>query len=116
VKTRTGADSVRASLLTACSPDGWDGPDQRGRRSHPAPKLSRECLAEWFLLTARTEVTNLMLIFSECHLRPVPRRVCPHYNGRQPPRSRQLRPDESVADLSQEWAKRCPVLGDLIYE
>ena len=81
------------------------------------PRSSRaNAYAEWFLLTARTEVTNLMLIFSECHLRPVPRRVCPHYNGRQRPRSRQLRPDESVADLSQERTKRCPVLGDLIYE
>jgi putative transposase len=75
--------------------------------------------AERFVLTARTEVTDRMLIFSERHLRSVLAEYARHYNGRRPHRSRQLRPprsDESVADLSQERIKRRPVLGGLINE
>src|SRR6201994_1055167 len=41
--------------------------------------------AERFVLTARAEVTDRMLIFSERHLRL----VMAHYNGRRPHRSRQ---------------------------
>src|SRR5713226_3790529 len=75
--------------------------------------------AERFVLTARTEVTDRMLIFSERHLRSVLAEYARHYNGRRPRRSRQLRPprpDESVADLSQERIRRHPVLGGLINE
>jgi putative transposase len=75
--------------------------------------------AERFVLTARTEVTDRMLIFSERHLRSVFAEYARHYNGRRPHRSRRLRPpqpDESVADLSQERIKRRPVLGGLINE
>jgi hypothetical protein len=68
------------------------------------------------------------------YLRPAPRRPSnvmsnalraafhrleAHYNGRRPHRSRQLRPprpDHPVADLSQKWIKRRPVLGGLISE
>ncbi len=48
--------------------------------------------AERFVLTARTEITDRMLIFSERHLRPVLAEYEAHYNGRRPHRSRQLRP------------------------
>jgi putative transposase len=48
--------------------------------------------AERFVLTARTEVTDRMLIFGERHLRPVLADYAAHYNGRRPHRSRQLRP------------------------
>jgi transposase InsO family protein len=75
--------------------------------------------AERFVLTARTEVTDRMLIFSERHLRLVLAEYQAHYNGGRPHRSRKLhppRPDESVADLSQERIKRRPVLGGLINE
>jgi putative transposase len=57
--------------------------------------------AERFVLTARAEVTDRMLIFSERHLHL----VLAQYNGRRPHRSRQLRPprpDHPVADFSQE--------------
>ena len=65
-----------------------------------------------FVLTARTEVTDLILIFSERHLRSVMAQYARHYNGRRPPRQLQLpRPDHPVADLSQERVKRRPVLG-----
>ncbi len=75
--------------------------------------------AERFVLTARTEVTDRMLIFSERHLRSVLAEYARHYNGRRPHRSRQLRPprpDHPAADLSQERIKRHPVLGGLINE
>jgi putative transposase len=58
--------------------------------------------AERFVLTARTEVTDRMLIFGERHLRTVLAQYEAHYNGRRPHRSRQLRPprpDHPVADL-----------------
>jgi transposase InsO family protein len=75
--------------------------------------------AERFVLTARTEVTDRILIFGQRHLRSVLAEYEAHYNGRRPDRSRQLRPpwpDHPVADLSQERIKRRPVLGGLISE
>ena len=75
--------------------------------------------AERFVLTARTEVTDRMLIFGERHLRTILAQYQAHYNGRRPHRSRQLhppRPDHPVADLSQQRIQRRPVLGGLINE
>ena len=75
--------------------------------------------AERFVLTARTEVTDQMLIFGPRHLRTILAQYEGHYNGRRPHRSLQLqppRPDHPVADLSQERIKRRPVLGGLINE
>src|SRR6266542_2907198 len=40
--------------------------------------------AERFVLTARTEITDRMLIFGERHLRPVLAEYARHYNGRRP--------------------------------
>ena len=48
--------------------------------------------AERFVLTARTEVTDQMLIFGERHLRTILAEYEAHYNGQRPHRSRQLRP------------------------
>jgi putative transposase len=48
--------------------------------------------AERFVLTARAEVTDRMLIFGERHLRLVLAQYEGHYNGRRPHRGRQLRP------------------------
>lgn len=59
--------------------------------------------AERLVLTARTEVTDRMLVFGERHLRSVLAEYEGHDNGRRPHRSRQLgppRPDHPVADLS----------------
>jgi putative transposase len=75
--------------------------------------------AERFVLTARTEVTDRMLIFGKRHLRLVLAEYEAHYNGRRPHRSCQLRPprpDHPVADLSQKRIKRRPVLGGLLNE
>jgi putative transposase len=75
--------------------------------------------AERFVLTARTEVTDRMLIFGERHLWAVLAECEAHYNGRRPHRSRHLRPprpDHPAADPSKERIKRRPVLGGLISE
>ena len=75
--------------------------------------------AEWFVLTARAEVTDRMLIVGERHLRLVLAQYAVHYNGRRPHRSRQLRPprpDHPVSDLSQERIQRRSVLGGLLNE
>jgi putative transposase len=75
--------------------------------------------AESFVLTARTEVTDRMLIFGQRRLRTVLDEYAAHYNGRRPHRSRQLcppRPDHPLADLSHERIQRRLVLGGLINE
>jgi len=75
--------------------------------------------AERFVLTARTEVTDQMLIFGQRHLRTILAEYETHYNGRRPHRSCQLlppQPDHPVADLAKERIKRRPVLGGLINE
>jgi putative transposase len=77
------------------------------------------CYAERFVLTARKEVTDRMLIFGERHLRTVLAQYEVHYNGRRPHRSRHLRPprpDHPVADLSRKRIQRRAVLGGLINE
>ena len=75
--------------------------------------------AERFVLTARTEITDRMLIFGERHLRLILAKYAAHYNGRRPHRSRQLhppRPDHPLADLARKRIKRRPILGGLINE
>jgi putative transposase len=77
------------------------------------------CYAERFVLTARTELTDQMLIFGQRHLQAILKQYAAHYNGRRPHRSRQLhppRPDHPPADLSQERIQRRPILGGLINE
>jgi transposase InsO family protein len=60
-----------------------------------------------FVLTARTEVTNRLLIFGERHLRAVLAEYEAHDNGRRPHRSRQLHPpDHPPAGLFQKRIKR----------
>ena len=75
--------------------------------------------AERFVLSARTEVTDRMLIFGERHLWLVLAEYETHCNGRRPHRGRQLRPprpDHPAAGLSRQRIKRRPVLGGLINE
>jgi putative transposase len=85
----------------------------------PARCPRANCFAERFVLTARTELTNRMLMFGERHLRTILASYSRHYNGRRPHRGRQLRPprpDQPVSDLNDERIKRRPVLGGLINE
>ena len=82
-------------------------PGQRGIEPIKIPPRSPQAnsYAERFVLTARTEVTDRILILSERHLRTVLAEYEAHYNGRRPHRSRQLRPprpDHLAADLSQQ--------------
>ncbi|MGW3613603.1 integrase core domain-containing protein [Micromonospora sp. NPDC005163] len=75
--------------------------------------------AERFVLTARSEVTDRMLIFGERHLRRTLDQYARHYNGHRPHRALQLQPprsDRPVVDLTHERIKRRPVLGGLINE
>jgi transposase InsO family protein len=60
-----------------------------------------------FVLTARTEVTDRMLIFGERHLRLVLGEYEAHYNGRRPHRSRQLCPPRPA----RPTAGACPRSG-----
>jgi putative transposase len=75
--------------------------------------------AERFVLTARTEMTDRMLILNERHLRRTLDEYARHYNGRRPHRALRLRPprsDRPVVDLTHERIKRRPILGGLIPE
>jgi putative transposase len=69
------------------------------------------------VLTARTEVTDRMLILGEQHLRRTLREYARHYNGRRPHRAVRLQPprsDRPTVDLTNERIKRRPILGGLI--
>ena len=69
--------------------------------------------------TARTEVTNRMLIFGKRHLRLVIAEYARRYSGRGRHRSRELRPprpDDPVTDVSQKRTRRRPVLSGLLNE
>jgi putative transposase len=84
------------------------------------PRCPRaNCFAERFILTARTELTDRVLIFGERHLRTVLASYVRRYNGRRLRRARELRPprpDHSAVNLYRERIKRRPVLGGLINE
>jgi putative transposase len=77
------------------------------------------CYAERFVLTARTELTDRMLILSQRHLNAALAEYVQHYNGRRPHRSRELRPPwptHPVANLNTQRIKRQRLLGGLINE
>jgi hypothetical protein len=61
------------------------------------------------VLTARTDVTDRMLIFGQRHLRTILTHYEAHYNGRRPHRALQLRPPGPTT-------LRRPVLDGLINE
>jgi putative transposase len=82
----------------------------------PPRSLRANAYAERFVLTARTEVTDRVLIFGQRHLCTILAQYEAHYNGRRPHRSRPPRPDHPPADLSQERIQRRAVLGGLISE
>ena len=75
--------------------------------------------AERFVLTARTELTDRMLIFGERHLRWVLAEYAGHYNGQRPHRARQLRPPRPEHPVPARPAQRITrraVLGGLLNE
>jgi transposase InsO family protein len=74
------------------------------------PRCPRaNCFAERFVLTARTELTDRILIFGERHLQAVLARYSAHYNHRRPHRSLRLLPphaDQPAPDVSQPQIRR----------
>lgn len=75
--------------------------------------------AERFVLTARTEVTDRMLILNRRHLRRTLDDYAHHYNGRRPHRSLELQPprsDRPPTDLTRQRVERRPILGGLTTE
>jgi transposase InsO family protein len=84
------------------------------------PRCPRaNCFAERFVLTARTELTDRILIFGERHLRTVLAQYGAHYNRRRPHRAQRPlppRPDHPAPDLHQQRIRRRPILGGLINE
>ena len=88
------------------------------KKSAPqTPKMN--AYAERFVLTARTECTDRMLIFSERHLRTVLRRYTRHYNTARPHRTLNLRApadNPNVSPFPAQRIRREPVLGGLINE
>jgi putative transposase len=84
------------------------------------PRCPRaNCYAERFVRTARTELTDRILIFGEPHLRTVLARYAAHYNGQRPHRALQLRPpcpDTLALSPNCRRIRRRPVLGGLISE
>jgi len=72
-----------------------------------------------FVLTARSEVTDRMLILDERHLCRTLGDYAQHCNGRRSHRGLQLQPprcDRLVVGLTRERIKRRPVLSELINE
>jgi putative transposase len=84
------------------------------------PRCPRaNCYAERFVLTARAELTDRILIFGERHLRTVLAQFGAHYNGRRPHRALHLQPPRSdipAPNLDYQRIRRRPVLGGLINE
>jgi putative transposase len=81
------------------------------------------CYAERWGRTARSEVTDRMLIAGQRHLRAVLDEYVAHYNHCRPHRARNLRPPDSgdnltvpVTSLATARILRRKVLGGLIHE
>jgi putative transposase len=117
-QVRTSGRVLKLHKFTLASDAILGGPGIEAVKIPPrSPKAN--AYTERFLLTARKEVTDRMLIFGERHQRTILAQYETHYNGRRPHRSRQLRPprpDHPAADLSQRRIQRRPVLGGLINE
>jgi putative transposase len=85
----------------------------------PARCPRANAYAERFVLTARAELTDRMLVFGNNHLQHVLNRYAQHYNQRRPHRSRDLqppRPAYPISHLPADRIRRRTVLGGLINE
>jgi hypothetical protein len=88
----------------------------------PLRSLSANAYAERWVRTARSEVTDRLLIVGPRHLRAVLDEYVAHYNRHRPHRARNLRPPDRaditapVTDLTTAQIRRRKVLGGLIHE
>jgi putative transposase len=83
----------------------------------PARSPRANPYAERFVLTARTELTDRMLIFGERHLRRVLAEYARHYNGHRPHRARHLRPprpDHPIPAIPAQQIRRRTIPGGLL--
>ena len=85
----------------------------------PAQRPRANALAERWVLTARTECTDRMLIAGERHLRVVLEEYAIHYNSGRPHRSLDLRapdddPDVNTFPAPLDRIRRHQILGGLI--
>jgi hypothetical protein len=121
-RLRLGAPTVRPP---PCSPKFTDVFDavftSEGieiKKSAPqAPKMN--AYAERFVLTARTECTDRMLIFGQRHLRAVLDRYARHYNTARPHRALDLlapADEPNVIPFPAGRIRREPLLGGLLNE
>jgi putative transposase len=82
------------------------------------PRCPRaNCVAERFVSTVHTELTDQMLIFGEQHLRSALARYAVHYNTQRPHRALQLRPPRPEAPVPEPVygrIRRRPILGGVI--
>jgi putative transposase len=85
----------------------------------PPPSPRANAHAERFILTARTELTDRMLIFGERQLRHLLTGYPRHHNGQRPHRERQPRPPRTDQPTPARPTRpiRCrAVLGGLLHE
>jgi hypothetical protein len=76
-------------------------------------------LAERFVLTVRTEVTDRMPIFGERHLHQVIAGYAAHYKTARPHRALRLRPPRPTSPVPEPVhgrIRRQPILGGLLTE
>jgi hypothetical protein len=115
---RVGASTIHRILkLRRIPPAPLRATDMSWRRFLRTQMSESNGFAERFVRTARTELTDRILIFGERHLRNVLARYAAHYNGRRPHRALRLRPprpDHTAVALNSQRIRRRPVLGGLI--
>ena len=98
-------------LITPGTALRWHRRQYPGRED-PALQPAGGRFAERFVLTARTEVTDRMLIFGQRHLHAILAQYEAHYNGRRPRRN----PATLLPTSPKSRSKRRPVLGGLTNE
>jgi hypothetical protein len=108
---RSGAPDIATPLARGWGTSGANDAADAVDTVKIPPRCPRaHCFAERFVLTARTELTDRILIFGERHLRTALARYGAHYNGSRPHRALRLRPprtDHRISTTSGSGADTC---------